>query len=348
MRSRKSKNKMGKILLVLTSILSLYFVPWDILGMQLSPQSKDLQEEMDKAQKYGFDGAILYVHQKGVTKQYASGWNNRESQQPANPNSLFKIASISKLYIAAAVAKLVAKDSLSLSKNLKEYLPERAVRIENAEAITLKNLVEHRSGIPDYTRHPDYPWNEPFKINHDTYSLVYDQAADFKPNAKYKYSNTNYLLIGEILDTTLGYSHHEYIKKEIIEKLHLKNTYNLLSEVDLESVMSGYFVGYDKDIKENDYIQPGGSMIATASDVGIFLQALNAGTLLSNKEQEIYRSIYKFEHTGLLPGYQSIARYIKELDATIVLFVNTSGGNSWSKMNILFKKITKVLKKNIA
>ena len=337
---------MGRILLVLTSIISLYFVPWDILGMQLSFQSKDVQEEMDKAQKYGFDGAILYVHQDGVTKQYASGWNNRENQLPANPNSLFKIASISKLYIAAAVAKLVAKDSLSLNKTLKEYLPESAARIEHADVITLKNLVEHRSGIPDYTRHHDYPWNEPFKTNHETYSLVYDQAADFKPNAKYKYSNTNYLLIGEILDTTLGYSHHTYIRKEIVQKLDLKNTYSLLSEVDLGRVMSGYFVGYDKDIKENDYLQPGGSMIATASDVGVFLQALNKGTLLSKKEQEIYTSMYEFEHTGLLPGYQSIARYIKELDATVVLFVNTSGGNSWSKMNILYRRIAKILKKN--
>ncbi len=337
---------MGKILFILASIVSLYFVPWDVLGVQLSFRSKSVQKEMNSVQKYGFDGAILYVHQNGVTKQYASGWNNRENQLPANPNSLFKIASISKLYIAAAVAKLVAKDSLSLNKTLKEYLPERSARIEHADVITLKNLVEHRSGIPDYTRNPKYPWNEPFKTNHETYSLVYDQAADFKPNAKYKYSNTNYLLIGEILDTNLGYSHHTYIRKEIVQKLDLKNTYSLLSEVDLERVMSGYFVGYDKDIKENDYIQPGGSMVATASDVGVFLQALNEGTLLSKKEQEIYTSIYKFEHTGLLPGYQSIARYDKELDATVVLFVNTSGGNSWSKMNILYRRITKILKKN--
>ncbi|MFV9551087.1 serine hydrolase domain-containing protein [Algibacter sp. PT7-4] len=337
---------MFRIILIVASIASLYFVPWDILKVKLSPQSNTVQEEINKVSLYGFDGAILYINQKGNTKQYASGWKNRENQIPADPNSLFKIASISKLYIAATVAKLVAADSLSLNKTLKDYLPERASRIENADEITLELLVKHKSGIPDYTRHPDYPWNTPFKTNNETYSLVYDMPADFKPNKKYKYSNTNYLLIGEILDNTLGYSHHKYIRKVIVEKLGLKNTYSLLSEVDLEDVMSGYFVGYEKDVKYNDYINPGGSMVATISDVGVFLRALNDGSLLTEKEQEIYTSIYTFEHTGLLPGYQSIARYHKELDAVIVLFISTSGANSWTKMETLYKKITKIIKKN--
>lgn len=344
MATKKQFQKMTKIILILASIGSLYFVPWDIVQVKLAPTSKTIQEELNKVSKYGFDGAILYVNQKGKTKQYASGWKNRENQIPADSNSLFKIASISKLYIAATVAKLVAVDSLSLNKTLKTYLPERASRIENADKITLKLLVQHRSGIPDYTRHPDYPWNTPFKTNNETYSLVYDTPADFKPNAKYRYSNTNYLLIGEILDKILGYSHHEYIKEEIVGKLDLKRTYSLLNQVDLKDVMSGYFVSYDKDIKDYNYINPGGSMVATANDVGVFLRALNDGSLLTKKEQEIYTSIYVFEHTGLLPGYQSIARYHKELDAVIVLFINTSGSNSWTKMETLYKKITKIIK----
>ena len=62
------------------------------------------------------------------------------------------------------------------------------------------------------------------------------------------------MLIGEILDNTLGYSHHHYIQDEILRPLELNNTFNLLSEVNLDDVMSGYFVGYDLDIKQNDYI----------------------------------------------------------------------------------------------
>ena len=132
------------------------------------------------------------------------------------------------------------------------------------------------------------------------------------------------MLVGEILDETLGYSHHQYIKQEILTPLGLNDTYSLLSEVDLADVMSGYLVGNDADIKFNDYVTPGGSMIATVQDVGIFLRALNDGSLLMEEEQAIYSSIYSYEHTGLLPGYQSIAKYHKDMDAVVVQFVNTT------------------------
>ena len=90
---------------------------------------------------------------------------------------------------------------------------------------------------------------------------------------------------------------------------------------------------------------PGGSMVATAQDVGIFLRALNDGSLLNDEEQAIYSSVYEYQHTGLLPGYQSIARYHKDIDTAVVLFVNTSGGNSWSKMEIIYNRIIKILRK---
>jgi len=206
-------------------------------------------------------------------------------------------------------------------------------------------MLQHRSGIPNFIDQPDYPWTNPPKDNREILELVLDKPADFDPDEKYSYSNTNYLLIGEILDKTLGNSHHQYIKGEILIPLELNNTYSLLSEVDLDDVMSGYFVGYERDIKYNDFIHPGGSMVATAQDVGIFLRALNDGSLLNNDEQSIYSSIYKYEHTGLLPGYQSIARYHKDIDAVVVQFVNTSGGNTWTKSEIVYNRIIKILRK---
>lgn len=170
-----------------------------------------------------------------------------------------------------------------------------------------------------------------------------NKPAKFKPDKKYKYSNTNYLLIGEILDSTLGYSHHVFIKNEILKPLGLNYTYSLLSEVNINDVMSGYHKGYEPDIKRNDFISPGGSMVATVEDVGVFLRALNDGTLLSNKEQEIYSSVYKYEHTGLLPGYQSIARYHKDIDAVVVQFTNTNGGNLWIKSELVYKRIVNLI-----
>ncbi|MEL6842027.1 MAG: serine hydrolase domain-containing protein [Bacteroidota bacterium] len=306
---------------------------------------ESIEEQVKKGLDRGLDGIIVCVNQAGSIKQYAAGWNNREKQIAADTNSLFKIASISKLYIAAATTKLVVNQSLSLDQSLAELLPDLAGRIENADDITLKMLLQHRSGIPDCLDHPDFPWGNLPISNRDALEFALDKAANFQPDKRYRYSNTNYILIGEILDKTLGYSHHQYIKEEILVPLDLQNTYSLLSEVALEDVMSGYAKNWDSDAKSDDYTLPGGSMVATAADVSIFLRALIDGSLLSPEEQAIYTEVYQYEHTGLLPGYQSIARYHEEIDAVVIQFSNTSGGTAWGKSSRVYNQIIRALEK---
>jgi CubicO group peptidase (beta-lactamase class C family) len=313
--------------------------------IDLQPLPDTIGIEVNKAIDRGFDGIVVYVNQAGNSSFYSAGWKNRENQIPADPHALFKIASISKLYIAAATTKLIADQSLSLDHTLAELLPDLAEGIEYSDRITLSMLLKHRSGIPDFGD-KDYPWGHPFEDNSEAYTLVMGRPADFKPGKKHKYSNTNYLLIGEILDRTLGYSHHQYIKDEILHPLGLNNTYSLLKEVDIADVTSGYFVGYEPDIKSNDFIHPGGSMVATAEDVGLFLRALIDGTLFTAEEQAIYSSIYEYEHTGWLPGYTSIARYHSDIDAVVVQFVNTSSNELfWLELNRVYKRIVRILEK---
>ncbi len=326
-------------------VCMIVFIPWGILWTWISPLPDTVQIEVENAINHGLDGIIVCVNQSKKTTFYSAGWKDRENKVPADPHALFKIASISKLYIAVAATKLIDNQILSLDDTLADLLPELVGKIENAEQITLRLMLQHRSGIPNFTDDPDYPWSNPHKDNSETLELVLDKPADFNPDKRYSYSNTNYLLIGEILDKTLGYSHHQYIKKEILIPLELNHTYSLLSEVDLEEVVSGYYINYDKDIKFNDFINPGGSMVATAQDVSIFLRALNDDSLLNDDEQAIYSSIYKYRHTGLLPGYQSIARYHEEIDAVVVQFVNTSGGDTWTKSEIVYNRIIKILRK---
>lgn len=330
---------------IVAVICTVVFTPWDIVWAWLAPLPETVQAQVNSATDHGLDGIIVYVDQSDKAPVlYSAGWKNRENHVPADPQALFKIASISKLYIAAATARLVHAQRLSLDRTLAEYLPELAGRIENADSITLRMLLKHRSGIPNYSDHPDYPWSSPYKDNKKPLELVLDAPADFEPDAEYRYSNTNYLLIGEILDKTLGYSHHRYIRDELLAPLELNHTYSLLSEVDPDDVMSGYFVGYGPDIKYNDFIHPGGSMVATAADVGIFLRALNDGTLFNEGEQAIYSAIYEYGHTGLVPGYSSIARYHKDIDAVVIQFVNTSGGTSWTITEIMYSRIMKILR----
>jgi CubicO group peptidase (beta-lactamase class C family) len=333
-----------RVMLFAATIVSLYFVPWPIVKAWIVPLPDSIQKQLDKAEDYGFDGIIVCINKKGNELEfYTSGYKNRENKIPADPNSLFKIASVSKLYNALAVAKLVNAGKLSLEKTLADYLPELKGRIEYADKITLRMLVQHRSGIPNFTDTYMY-WAAPKETTDEQLALVLDKPANFKPNEDYEYSNTNYLLLGRIMNRVLGYNKFEYIQKEILDPLNLKNTYSSIQDVNIDDVMSGYYVGYDKDLKTENV----GSMLATAEDLSKFIRALNDGTVFSNeKEQEIYSSIYEYEHTGLIPGYQTIAKYHKDLDVVVIQFTNTVNfeGYNWNMSEIMYNRILKIVKK---
>jgi CubicO group peptidase (beta-lactamase class C family) len=323
-------------------VIFLSFVPLNLVLLWISPVADTVQAEADNAIAQGLDGIIVYVDHDGQEAAwYAAGLNNRAEQSPADAHALFKIASISKLYIAAAAAKLAADGRLPLDSTVTDYFPELAERIENAEQITVRMLLQHRSGIPNFVDDPDYRWFETLP-NRDAYlAYALDKPADFAPDSDYRYSNTNYLLIGNILDRVLGYSHHDYIRDEIVGPLGLTHTFNLSSEVDLDTLTSGYHDGVEADLKELDHTSPGGSMIATAEDVGIFLRALNDGSLFTDEERAIYASLYRYEHTGWVPGYQSIARYFADDDLVVVQFVNSTGGYSEMFAPVVYDRIVR-------
>ena len=341
----KSKLKLViRILLFLGTVISLYFVPWPIVFAWIKPLPNNIQEQVDKAAEYGFEGIVVCVNKTGNKCEfYTSGYKNRENKIPADPNSFFKIASVGKLYDAVAVAKLVREDKLSLDKTLSDYLPELKGRIEYADKITLRMLVMHRSGIPNFTDTYMY-WAAPKETEDEQLALILDKPANFKPGEDYEYSNTNYLLLGRIMTRVLGYDKFQYIQNEILTPLNLKHTFGSIQDVNMDDVMSGYYVGYDVDLKTDNI----GSILATAEDLSIFIRALNDGSVFRDKkEQEIYTSIYKYEHTGLIPGYQTIAKYHKDIDAVVIQFTNTVNfeGYNWNMSEIMYNKIVKIVRK---
>ncbi|MBR9923303.1 MAG: beta-lactamase family protein [Bacteroidetes bacterium] len=344
MKKKKSK-RIIQALLLLGTIISLYFVPWPILKAWLPPIPDTVQEQVDKSGDYGFDGIIVYVDTAGEAPEwFTSGYKDRESKTPADPNALFKIASVDKLYNALAVAKMVRSGKLSLDKSLAAYLPELENRIEYADQISLRMMVQHRSGIPNFTDTFNY-WAEPKESDDEKLALILDQPARFQPDQDYEYSNTNYLLLGRIMDRELGYDRFQFVQEEILDPLELNRTFGSIHEVNIEDVMSGYYVGYDQDLK-TDY---NASMMATAEDLGKFIRALNDGSAFIDKaEQDIYSSIYRYGHTGLIPGYQTIARYHSDMDAVVIQFTNTVDfeGYNWSLSEIMYKRILKVLRKH--
>jgi D-alanyl-D-alanine carboxypeptidase len=344
-----TKNKiilLIRITLLIGTLISMWFVPWVLVKAWIFPLPNTVQEQVNEAIDYGFDGIIVYVDETGKSPAfYTAGWKDRKNKIPADPHALFKIGSISKLYVAVAITKLVNNKRLSLDKTLAEYFPELVGRIENADKITLRLMVQHRSGIPNLTDSPGF-WDDP-QNSQDALELALDLPASFEPDEDYEYSNTNYLLLSKLIDKVVGYSHNKYIKEEILIPLDLSNTFGSLWEVDIDDVMSGYYVGFESDIKTNDYGLNGyGSMVATAQDVGIFLRALNDGSLFDDGEQEIYSSIYVYEHGGLLPGYQCLAEYHKDIDTIVIQFVNTTNfdGYDWNLSEIIISRIVKILR----
>ena len=331
-----------RILLLVGTIISLFFVPWPIVKVWLKPIPETVQEQVDKASEYGFDGIIVYVDKKeNKPSFYTSGYKNKENKTPADHHSLFKIASVGKLYTAVIIAKLVNNGYLSLDKTLADYFPELIGRIEYADKITVRMMVRHRSGIPNYTDTKDY-WVHPKQNAKEQLDLVLDLPANFKPDAHYKYSNTNYLLLSELIEKVTGKSKSQILKEYILTPLNLKNTYSSIKNVNLDDVMSGYYVGYENDLKTVN----NGSMLATADDLGRFIRALNDGSLFKNKqEQDIYSSIYKYGHTGLIPGYQTIAKYHKDIDAVVIQFTNTVNfnGYNWNLSEIMYNRIVRII-----
>jgi len=338
-KNRKAKWIVRAILLVGT-IVSMFFVPWILVKAWILPLPDTIQEQVNEAIGHGFDGMIVYIDKAGEPPAFfTGGWKDRDNKIPADPNSLFKIASISKLYTAVAATKMVRENRLSFDKTLVDYLPELRGRIENAEDITLRMMIQHRSGIPNFTDNPAYWENE--QVNgKNALDFALDLPARFEPDKGYEYSNTNYLLLRRIMDDVLGYSHNEYIKEKILIPLALKNTFFSIAEVDLDDVMSGYYVGYEEDFKAREY-----GMLATAEDVGIFIRALNDGSVFLEGEQEIYP--YEYNHGGLVVGYQSLAEYHKDIDAVVVQFINTTdfNGYEWNLSEIIINRIVKIIRK---
>ncbi|NMH59246.1 serine hydrolase domain-containing protein [Alteromonas ponticola] len=284
-----------------------------------SSTPKSLQQIADNALKNSDVSGMILLSQMAdeQPKVVSSGLAVKNT-------SLFKIASISKLFIAVAVTRLANENTLSMQDTVVTWLPELASDIANAETATLLHLVTHRSGIPDFDSQPGFSWDRSHTNMAATLKMIIGKPADFSPGMRYQYSNSNYLLLGMVLDRALGFNHEDYIKNEILDSLGMHNSYLQQVHAPQELLATGYWDGRDK--KAQEYKIPGGSMVASVQDICVFMAALNRGTLLSEEEAKLYP--YYYEHTGWLPGYQSVARYDASSDTVIVIFTANTGGES--------------------
>lgn len=337
------KKRLFQVVLLTSTAASLFYVPWAILGAWLPPLPDSVEAQLEAATNGALEGIIVYADfGDGPPVAAAVGWHDAAKQLPARPDALFKIASISKLYVAVAVTKLAARGELDLDAPLRAFLPEYADRIAHADRITPRMLVQHRSGIPNFTDVERF-WSDPPGSSEGCLELVLDAPADFEPGADWAYSNTNYLLLGFILDRVCGEPHFAFIQSEILDRLGLTSTFAGVDEFNEGDVMSGFHVGHPHDLKGEST-----GMVATAADVAQFVRALNDGSVFDAGEAELYATLYEFEHTGLVPGYQSTATYHKDLDAVVVQFSTPTdfNGYQWNLAAICRDRVVGILERD--
>lgn len=305
-----------------------------------------LGDALEYGLSQGVDGLWLYVREgQGEPIVLTDGIEERSRAVPAFAGSQFKIASVSKLFIGAAAIRASTDGLLQLDDTLASWLPAESGRIANADEITVRQLLQHRSGVPDFDTADGFSWSQPHTDEDALLELIYDLPADFSPGTRYSYSNTNYLLVGRILNAALGYHHHVFARSQILDPLGMADTVSLLEDTSIDRMAHGYWNGVDRTTQ--DYRIPGGSMISTIGDVGIFIDALALGQFLTADEDLEFQALYDgYGHSGWLPGYQSIARYVADIDATVVVFVNMTGGNSEAAISEVHAAVVDYLRRN--
>ena len=215
------------------------------------------------------------------------GYVDWENEIPLQQDHLLRIASCTKTFIATLTLIQHFEGKLDLDDVITEYLPESiASRIQYADQITIRQLLNHTSGIFNTGDNPEYwaaQYGDPTREWTDTEVLGFalDQPANFEPGTGYAYSNTDYLLAGLILDQVLGHHHSADVRSRILEPLELRSTfYEQQEPFDRDMLSHGYF-DFDGDGIAEDYyglrIETGradGGLVSTADDLATFLAAL--------------------------------------------------------------------------
>jgi D-alanyl-D-alanine carboxypeptidase len=231
-------------------------------------------------------GLTIGVAQKGrllLAKGY--GLADAEHQVPANGETLFRIASVTKQFTAAAILQLVEQGQLALDDTLAELLPEFPTA---DHSVTLRQLLNHTSGIPSYTDLEEEWFPKIPNPLSDAELLAFSagRAFDFEPGAGWHYNNTGYYMLGMILARSGGGTYGEHLAQALFEPLQLERTrYDSGSALILNRAQ-GYGLTPDGQLVNDlplDMGQPGGAggLLSTGGELVRWQMALTGGRVVS-------------------------------------------------------------------
>jgi D-alanyl-D-alanine carboxypeptidase len=250
----------------------------------------ELQAALDGAVEVDAPGAALYVSGPEGTWSGAAGVSNLDAAEPMAPGDRFRAGSMMKLLVAAAVLRSVEEGAVALDDTLSEVLPELASRIDHADSIDVAMLLSHRSGIPDWitpvvrdtlVTDPAHVWSAQQVLD-----MIDGLDPLFEPGVAFSYSNTNYILLGEILTAVEGKSWREIVRERVIEPARLQSTeVPDPGDPSCSGCARGYIAmeGILLDATEVDPSMAGSSgghaLVTTPADLTRLLDALREGDL---------------------------------------------------------------------
>lgn len=300
-----------------------------VFGERGNPQVEFMGETVDAMiaqymKEHDVPGMTLAIVQAPyISRVVGYGVSTINTKQLATPKTLWNIGQMTCAYTAVAIMQLVEEDKLAIDDAIGKYLTNLPSSWQN---ITLRELMGHVSGLPDYTKQAGFEFSKNYKAE-EIFALVKDMPLLFVPDTRCSQSATNFFLLALIIEKTSGMSYENYITKNQIERLGLKNTLfaSSLSEIKQEN-LAEQNAKHKQFLTERAYIDPTematgytsqnknivpvklntpsallgyGSILASAEDMSIWDIALAGSILVKNKENRdvIYHAITLKDNT---------------------------------------------------
>lgn len=311
-------------------------------------------EENDK-----FMGSVSVRQNGKVIYSKAIGLADIENNIKATENTKYRIGSISKTFTAVLALKAVEEGKLNLNQTIDQWFPN----ILNADKIKISDLLNHRSGIHNFTTDPDYLnyYTQP-NSEEKMIETITQAGSDFLPNTNTAYSNSNYVLLTFILEKAFDKTYSELVQEYIAEPLGLVNTY-VFDEIKSQNneAKSYRFTGSWEIQPETHYSVPlgAGAIISTSNEITKFSDALFNEKLLKAESLQSMKNIINglgfglfqipfyekiaYGHSGEIDGFSAVFAHFEEDEISYALLSNASNFNN---NNITLAVLSAVFNKN--
>lgn len=216
--------------LILSLALSAQPTPSEVIINKDYSRASKIREKLDLLISKGVPGCTMAVYSGEGWWTTSAGLADIGAQSPMTSAHLQYLQSVAKTYMAVGILKLYEDGKIKLDAPITAYLPEKYTRqISDAGKITVRMLLNHTSGVPEYNMQPAYV---SYLLQHPDYvfdpaeylGFIREKPLDFEPGSRYSYRNTNYLLLAFVADEITG-NHAQYLDDTIFKPLGLPHTF---------------------------------------------------------------------------------------------------------------------------